>query len=352
MLPTWRSASLITVFAAGLSAAPALTQTSDLPAVQPLPPAPSAGRAEVSVLVVVTDADGAAIPTAVVALTQLPGASAVHPIAISAGVFSFDHIASGDVTLHITAPGFSSITSKLQLRPGETLRLPVFVLAPTTSDLISVTATQQQIAEEEVRLEEKQKVLGFIPNFYVVYDWHAPPLTPRQKWQLAWADLSDADNVLLAAGIAGLEQAANALPGYGQELGGYSKRLAANYADLAINTTLTGALLPIVFHQDPRYFYKGTGSLRGRALYALSTAVIARGDNGRSQPAYALILGGFAAGAASNLFYAPSDRNGLHATLINGALATALNGITNVFQEFLLKKFTPNAPTYNTSPIP
>ena len=347
-----QNASLIAVCAASITASPAYAQTSNLPGPQPVQAATSVRHSESALLVVVTDPDGAAIPTANVQLTQPPDGTAVQAISTAAGVFRFDRIASGHVVLSITAPGFASITTERTIQPGETLHLPVFVLAPTTSEIISVTATPQQIAQEEVRLEEKQKVLGFIPNFYVVYDFHAPPLTARQKWKLAWADLSDADNLLLAAGIAGFEQAPNTLPGYGQEFGGYSKRLGANYADLTVNTLLTGALLPIIFHQDPRYFYKGTGTIPSRTLYALSTAVIARGDSGRSQPAYALVLGSFAAGAASNLFYAPSDRNGLNPTLINGALATALNGVTNLFQEFLLKKFTPNAPTYNNASLP
>ena len=144
--------------------------------------------------------------------------------------------------------------------------------------------------------------------------------------------------------LAGVQQERNTFSGYGQGAAGYAKRFGAGYADFAVGTGLGGAVLAVLFHQDPRYFYKGTGSVWRRGSYALATAVIAKGDNGKWQPAYASLLGDFAAGAISNIYYPASDRNGAKLTFENGGLSVLSDGISNVVQEFLLKHLTPGAP--------
>lgn len=315
---------------------------------QPLPETPTPIGSLASLSGSVADADGDVIPGARVRLhVTSPVTADLDTVTSPKGLFNFDHLSPQPFTLTVVAKGFSPTQSSGLLHAAETLQLPTLRLTPATSDSISVAVTRQELAAAELRVEEKQKILGFIPNYYVAYDWHAPPLSSRQKWQLAWADLTDADNILIGGGIAGVQQAANALPGYHQGTEGYLKRFGSDYAGLAVNTALTGAALPILCHQDPRYFYKGSGSGRLRSLYALSTAVVARGDNGRRQPAYASVLGNFAAGAASNLFYARSDRDGFQGILTNGAFATALDAVTNLLQEFFIKRLTPNAPTYS-----
>jgi hypothetical protein len=87
-----------------------------------------------------------------------------------------------------------------------------------------------------------------------------------------------------------VEQARNGFSGYGQGSQGYAKRYGASYADSFIGTMIGGAILPVVLKQDPRYYYKGTGSTRSRILYAVANAVICKGDNGRWQPDYSGIL--------------------------------------------------------------
>ena len=47
-----------------------------------------------------------------------------------------------------------------------------------------------------------------------------------------------------------------------------------------------GAILPSLLHQDPRYFYKGTGTTKARAAHVLYSLIVAKGDNGRLQPNY------------------------------------------------------------------
>jgi hypothetical protein len=120
---------------------------------------------------------------------------------------------------------------------------------------------------------------------------------------------------------------------------GYAKRYGAAYANDFSGRMLSSAIFASLFRQDPRYFYKGTGSVTSRTLYALSTAVIARGDNGKWRPNYADVLGTFAAGAVSNLYY-PASSRGLSLTLLNGLVEIAGHAGTSVMREFVLKGIT------------
>jgi len=211
---------------------------------------------------------------------------------------------------------------------------------------VQVFASQEELAEAEIKVEEHQRIAGFIPNFYVSYDWKAAPLTAKQKYELAWKNVIDPANSAINLGIAGIQQANDSIDGYGQGAAGYGKRYGADEANLFVGTMLGGAVFPTLFHQDPRYFYKGTGSVMSRALYALSTAVIARGDNGKWQPAYAGILGDLSAGAAANLYYPPANRSGAALTFENGLIDVGYDALGNLVQEFVFKHLTPHAPNY------
>ncbi len=266
----------------------------------------------------------------------------------SDGGFQLEHLPAGAFQLAITAAGFAVGRVTGTLLPNEQRELATIVLPAGTTEAVDVTISQRELASAEVHAEEHQRLIGVIPNFFVVYDWHAPPLTARQKFELSWKTMTDPVTLGITGGIAGVQQATGNLSGYGQGAQGYGKRLGAGLADETAGTLLGGAVFPALLHQDPRYFYKGTGSVRSRLFYALSTAVIAKGDNGKWQPAYAGIAGDLSAGALSNLYYPANDRNGVGLTFENGFIAIALDGAQNVIQEFLLKHLTPKVPSYPT----
>src|SRR5262249_50099200 len=159
-----------------------------------------------------------------------------------------------------------------------------------------VVPDRVEIAEEQLKEQEKQRVLGVIPNFYVSYVPDAAPLTPKQKFGLAWKTSIDPVSFGITAAIAGGQQADNDFRRYGQGAQGYAKRFGAAYANLVSSTFIGGAILPSLLKQDPRYFYKGTGTKRSRFFYAVANSVICKGDNGRWQPNYSGVLGGLAAG--------------------------------------------------------
>jgi hypothetical protein len=196
-----------------------------------------------------------------------------------------------------------------------------------------------EVAEEQIKEQEKQRVFGIVPNFYVTYDLDPVPLNARQKFQLAWKSTTDPVTFIGVGMLAGFEQAADEYSGYGQGMQGYAKRYGAAYADVFAGTFIGSAVLPSVLKQDPRYFYRGTGSTRSRIGYAMANSVMCRGDNQRWQPNYSTIVGAFAAGGISYLYYPSSDRS---ATLLvqNSLLKIAESSLAGIFQEFVVRRLT------------
>ena len=145
----------------------------------------------------------------------------------------------------------------------------------------------------------------------------------------------------VSAGItAGIEQATNSYRGFGQGAAGYGKRYGANYGDSFIGIFLGGAVLPTVFHQDPRYFYKGTGGFQARLWYVVSRAVVQKGDNGRWQPAYSNVLGDLGSALLSNTYYPVTIRSWGALTGQTFGLSIAGDAFSNLLQEFLYARWT------------
>ncbi len=260
------------------------------------------------------------------------------------GKFNFQHVPAGTFTISAALQGFVTASADATLAPLQNLDLgPLSLKLATAYFDVDVYLPPADVAEEQIHEQEKQRLAGFLPNFFVSYEWKTPPLSARQKFSLAFKNARDPGNLLLVGTVAGVQQAADAFNAYGQGAAGYGRRFGADLGNLVTGTIVGGAVLPSLFHQDPRYFYKGTGSLSSRAVYALSSAVICRGDNGHRQPAFAGVLGDLAAGAISNLYY-PRDRHDVAITLKNGFLGVAGDALNGLFQEFFARRLTPGKP--------
>jgi hypothetical protein len=214
---------------------------------------------------------------------------------------------------------------------------------PRVEISVDVTPTSRELADQQIKQQEHQRVLGVFPNFRVSYEPNAAPLDSRQKFHLTWKTIADPVSFAGTGVIAGIQQARNDFSGFGDGADGYAKRFAALYATRVTSTMISNVALPALFRQDPRYFYKGTGSGRSRAGYAISRAVVRKGDNGRWQPDYSRVLGHLASGAISNLYYPPEDRRGIGLTLTNTAIGLGGAAIGNLMQEFVLPRFTTHA---------
>ena len=122
--------------------------------------------------------------------------------------------------------------------------------------------------------------------------------------------------------------------------------------DAANGIIIGGVLMQVVFHQDPRYFYKGTGNVRSRFLYAVATAFVCKGDNGHWQANYSGLIGGLAASGISNIYYAPRDRDGAGFTFENALIGIGTTAVTNLLQEFVIRKWTQSRPGHQASKPP
>jgi hypothetical protein len=294
----------------------------------------------------VLDANGAEVTGATVVLEGGGGKDQRGATTDDNGFFRFNSVAPGSFKIQVTATGFSNWSSNgMTLRPNEDYDLPsVELRVAMSSTEVEVNFTRHDVAEEEIHVEEKQRVLGAIPNFYVSYSRDAEPLSSGQKYRLAWRTSVDPVSIVISAGIAGVEQSQNAFSGYGPGAPGYAKRFGAVYADGAVGTFLANAVFPSLLHQDPRYFYKGRGSIRSRALYAIASVVICRGDNGHRQPNYSNVLGNLAAAGISNVYYPASNRDGAELTVRNLLIGTAGGAVGALFQEFLVRRISRGIP--------
>ncbi len=303
-------------------------------------PQPSA-----SIAGTVRDEDGVALPGARVRLATPNSGADRETTSDNAGAFRFSELVPGAYRLEISEVGLDRpVTAEVVLGAGERRELPIIGTRILTTT-VHVVASADEVAQSQVEAQETQRVFGFVPNFYSSYIWDAAPMPPKLKFKLGLRATTDPFSFLGAAVLAGVEQKHNTFPGYSQGTEGYAKRFGAAYADAFIGKMVSRAILPSVLHQDPRYFYRGSGSVGSRIFYAVRAAVVTRGDNGRMQPNYSQVLGNFAASGISNLYRAPGDRTA-SLTFRNGLIMTASGAVENLFREFLSRKLTSNVPSF------
>lgn len=208
--------------------------------------------------------------------------------------------------------------------------------APQEPPLSAADARKKQHdqAEQDLKKEEKQRLLGVMPQFQVVMGGQAVPLSGGEKWKLALHSAIDPFYIGWALVIGGgYGELVDSHEGYGWGPDGYIKRVGANYADNVNGALIGNALLPQLLHQDPRYFRKGTGPIFKRFLYAAGSTVICKGDNGKWQPNVSNVLGNFVSGAISNVYY-PRDERGVSLTLENGLSVTLFGALGGQVLEF------------------
>lgn len=325
------------------NAGPAVAPDAQKTVVPSSAPAPGLGTIEG----VVVDESGSIVVGAQVRLTRQDHSASQETVTGDDGQFSFANVAPGAFQIAVGAASLSTQAVSGTVHAGEVYVAPQIVL-PVATQVQEITVSAGfapvELAEFQIQDEEKQRVLGIIPNFYVSYVPHAVPLTWKQKFELAWRSSTDPAAFVGVGALAGIEQAADEFEGYGQGAQGYAKRYGASYGDVVIGTFLGSAVLPSVLKQDPRYFYKGTGSKKSRILYALASPVIAKGDNGKWQPNYSYVAGNLAAGGIANFYYPAGDRNGVGLLFETTFIRFGENALSAVLQEFVFRKLTPHLP--------
>ena len=291
-----------------------------------------------SILGTVTDVQDELIPGATVVLDG--DASGQQKVtANDSAFFSFSGVQPG-IVYHVTvhADGYTDwISPAIQIKPGQfmelgSIRLTISVAATT----VTVAPPSEEIATEQIQIEEKQRAFGIIPAFYAVYDPDPAPLTPKLKFSLAYRTATDPMTLVASAFIAGLDQASDT-PAYVQGFKGYGQRFGANYAGGITDIFIGGALLPSLLHQDPRYYAQGTGSTKSRMFHAFRNPFVCKGDNGQWQPNYSSLGGYFAAGAIANTYY-PTSNRGAGLVLSTAGVDIGANIANSIVQEFLVHR--------------
>jgi hypothetical protein len=329
-----------------------MSSSSSLPDA-PLPQLGPQGSAEqtssaegaASVSGTVLDVSGAAVRGAQVSLTHRDG-TPLHTLMSGAhGEFGFTRLPAGSYLIIVNAKGFAPFTSaEFNLSPQQSYEVPSVSLAIASTDTEVTVRPTEVIAAEQIKAEEKQRLIGVIPNFYISYVHDPAPMTTKQKFSLATRDTFDPVSLIGVGLTAGIEQANNTYAGYGQGAAGYGKRFAAQFGNGRSSDFLSHAVFPSLFHQDPRYFYQGTGSVKSRMLHAASFSVITRSDSGKLMPNYSYFLGDIFSGALSNAYYPHADR-GINLVFTNAAIGIAGKAGGTIIREFFSKRLTTNVPT-------
>jgi hypothetical protein len=306
--------------------------------------APQTPRAEESsVAGTVLDVSGSSVSGAEVSLMHEDGTQ-LHTIVSEAnGEFNFTRIIPGSYLVIVNAEGFARFTSaEFDVAAQQAYEVPNVSLSVATENIEVTVRPTELIAAEQIRAAEKQRLMGVIPNFYTSYIYDAAPLTAKQKFRFATRGTFDPVSMIGVGVGAGIEQATNAFAGYGQGAAGYGKRFAAKFADGRSSDFLTHAIFPSLFHQDPRYYYQGSGTVKSRLLHAVGSAFITRTDSGLTAPNYSYLLGDLSSGALSNLYY-PRANRGASLMFTNAAVGLAGRIAGNIIREFS-KGATTNVP--------
>lgn len=297
----------------------------------------------------VLDVSGASVAGAEVSLMHKDGTELHAMLSGVNGEFDFTKIPSGSYLVLVNAKNFALFTSaEFVVAAEQTYDVPNVSLSVAAASTEMTVHPDEFIAAEQIKAAEKQRLVGIIPNFYTSYIYEAAPLTVKQKFSMAARGTFDPVSMVGVGVAAGIEQAMNTYPAYGQGAEGYAKRFGAKFADGRDSDFLTHAVFPSLFHQDPRYYYQGSGTVKERIVHAISSAFVTRSDAGLTQPNYSYLLGDLSAAALSNLYY-PRANRGASLVFTNAAIGLAGRVAGNILREFS-KRATTNAPRESPQP--
>jgi hypothetical protein len=293
-----------------------------------------------SILGKVVDPSEDPIPGATVVLRG-PAGDRLTAVTKDDGTFELHDATSGIAhQITVTADGFAEWSSSVTVEPGQDKTLTdVKLRILAVQRALTVSYSSKEMAAQQLKAEEQQRVLHFIPNIYVTYEPHPEPLTSKMKFRLAYKSLTNLYFFGRTAAWAGVQQARDNPSEWQQGAKGYSKRLGAGFADAVTGGLISNAILPSLLHQDPRYFYDGTGTKWSRARHAMSAPFVCKGDNGAWQPNYSQLGGSLIGYSISTAYYPSSNRTAGHVFETFG-IDMGLHVVGSLFQEFVLGKFT------------
>jgi hypothetical protein len=188
--------------------------------------------------------------------------------------------------------------------------------------------------ENNDEVKQSKRILWIFPNYRAVSaNTQLPPLSSRNKFWLATKDSFDYSSFISAGILAGASQANKSYPEFGQGAKGYGRYYWHAMTDQAVGNYLTEAIVPVVTHEDPRYYTLGRGGFFKRAGYAVSRLLITRTDAGGRTLNLAEIVGNGAGAGISNTYYPARERTWTK-TGQKWLTQVALDGAFNILKEF------------------
>jgi len=233
-----------------------------------------------------------------------------------------------------------AVAQELDLRPlplpqSEYLAAPSIAFPESTPETVKKDLQPTNSGKEVQKGTSNDRILWTLPNFLTMENaGNVPPLTPGQKFKVTARGLFDPFEFVLIGVVAGLGQAANSNPSYGQGMEGYAKRYATAYGDNLIENFMASAVLPSILHQDPRYYQLGHGGFWKRSAHAVGRVVITRSDSGQQQANYSELVGAAAAAAISTYGYHPESERGFGNVVSVWGTQMGWDAVTYMIKEF------------------
>jgi hypothetical protein len=170
--------------------------------------------------------------------------------------------------------------------------------APSTASSSSASTANADEAQQTKR------ILWIIPNFRAVSSGvKLPPQSVKEKFKTGALDSFDYSSFIFVGIQAGISQGSNAYPAFRQGAAGYGRYYWHTFADQTDENLWVEGILPVVLHQDSRYYTLGHGGFIKRGFYAVSRTVITRSDSGKETVNASEIVGAGAAAGISSLYY-------------------------------------------------
>ena len=306
---------------------------------QTVPDAPSAVQAQERAVVsgVVKDVGETPVGGATVELLDATGV-ARKTVTDEDGAYRFGQVQAGRCTVSVKAEGLADDTAVVMVPGSGSVVVPEFALKLAMVNASVEAVGQREMAEIQIQQEEKQRIFGVIPNFYVAYDPNTVPMTQGQKFKLAGRTFLDPVTFVAAGLSAGFNQATQTPEAWGQDWAGYGQRYGAQMAGALAGVGFSGYLFPMIFHQDPRYFYKGTGTKTERAKWAIKQAFEQKSDKGRWEPAYSNMLGDLSSSLVTVALYPHQDADWGRTASEDFGLSIAGEAFGNLMEEFVVPK--------------
>ena len=208
-----------------------------------------------------------------------------------------------------------------------------FSVSAVAQDSSSAPQNQTPPSAPSQQPQTPKRPLGVLPQYGVTYQHDAPPLRTSQKVHVWWRTSIDPATIVIAGIEAGVGQAQNSFPGYGQGAQGYGKRFGAALADEASSGFFSNFFYSTLLKEDPRYFRIGEGGFRRRFGRSLIQEFYCHTDKGSRSFCFENVLGAFSSGALSNAYYPDSDR-GFGLTMSRSGTALAFGSAGGLLNEF------------------